>query len=249
MIRPKVDFTKPLVGVERGDVWHYIGCSTIGKRHYVEKGDGQVYSVDDYGVHHPGCQLVRNAPAPPEEAIEMTSDHAAEQIARLFHDTYERLAPEYGYKTRPDTKQFDPETPNGRLMVAVARVVIDHLFDLFISTAPKPQVHPVQRFFNQQQAWSYATFGPREHRGPAGPLDHLAKEAREAKDAVGTPELPIEIADCLFLVFDAVHRAGMTLEQQVEVAMAKLELNKLRKWPDWRTTDPTKATEHDRTGE
>lgn len=41
--------------------------------------------------------------------------------ARLFHDTYERLAPQFGYETRPDTKAFDPESPNGRLMTAVIR--------------------------------------------------------------------------------------------------------------------------------
>lgn len=42
------------------------------------------------------------------------------EIATLFHDTYERLAPNYGYETRKDTRQFDPTTPNGKLMVAVA---------------------------------------------------------------------------------------------------------------------------------
>lgn len=44
----------------------------------------------------------------------------AEMLARFFHTTYERLAPSFGYATREDTKQFDPSTPNGRLMVAVA---------------------------------------------------------------------------------------------------------------------------------
>jgi hypothetical protein len=43
----------------------------------------------------------------------------AEAVARLFHDTYERLAPSFGYETRADTKQFDPTTPNGKLMIAV----------------------------------------------------------------------------------------------------------------------------------
>lgn len=41
------------------------------------------------------------------------------KIARLFHDTYERLAPKFGYETRDDTKEFDPTTPNGKLMTAV----------------------------------------------------------------------------------------------------------------------------------
>ena len=41
------------------------------------------------------------------------------QIAQKFHDTYERLAPLFGYETRAETKQFDPESPNGKLMIAV----------------------------------------------------------------------------------------------------------------------------------
>ncbi len=42
-----------------------------------------------------------------------------EVTAKLFHDTYERLAPDFGYETREDTKEFDPESPNGKLMTAV----------------------------------------------------------------------------------------------------------------------------------
>jgi len=48
----------------------------------------------------------------------------SEELARLFHDTYERLAPEYGYNTREDTKQFDPESANGKLMIAVCSEVM-----------------------------------------------------------------------------------------------------------------------------
>lgn len=44
---------------------------------------------------------------------------AAVEIAKQFHLTYERLAPKFGYKTREDTKDFDPDTPNGKLMIAV----------------------------------------------------------------------------------------------------------------------------------
>jgi hypothetical protein len=43
----------------------------------------------------------------------------AEVMARKFHDTYERLAPNFGYITRDDTKVFDPRSKNGRLMIAV----------------------------------------------------------------------------------------------------------------------------------
>jgi hypothetical protein len=40
-------------------------------------------------------------------------------MAKQFDDLYEKLAPLFGYETRADTKQFDPESPNGKLMIAV----------------------------------------------------------------------------------------------------------------------------------
>lgn len=40
-------------------------------------------------------------------------------LAIKFHDCYERLAPSFCYETRADTRKFDPESPNGRLMIAV----------------------------------------------------------------------------------------------------------------------------------
>ncbi|MET7335863.1 hypothetical protein [Nonomuraea sp. NPDC005650] len=47
---------------------------------------------------------------------------APEQIARAFHETYERLAPSHGYQTRPESSvpwEAVPEA-NRTLMVAVA---------------------------------------------------------------------------------------------------------------------------------
>lgn len=59
----------------------------------------------------------------------MTIDLTPEEIARLFHDTYERLAPEFGYSTRPETRQFDADSINGRLMIRVAEEVLLALAD------------------------------------------------------------------------------------------------------------------------
>ncbi len=40
-------------------------------------------------------------------------------LAILFHETYERLAPTFGYETRVESRAFDPESKNGQLMIAV----------------------------------------------------------------------------------------------------------------------------------
>lgn len=45
------------------------------------------------------------------------------ELATLFHNTYERLAPSFGYETRPDTKLLELDSPNGQLMIAVAHEV------------------------------------------------------------------------------------------------------------------------------
>jgi hypothetical protein len=51
----------------------------------------------------------------------------AEQAAQLFHETYERLAPAFGYETRRESAVAWEQVPdaNRRLMVAVAAVVLD----------------------------------------------------------------------------------------------------------------------------
>jgi hypothetical protein len=46
------------------------------------------------------------------------------QLAILFHNTYENLAPNFGYETRADTKSFETTTPNGMLMIAVCKEII-----------------------------------------------------------------------------------------------------------------------------
>lgn len=75
---------------------------------------------DDYGPLF-GCDVVRmlDLVVRYREALE------PEKLARLFHETYERLAPECGYVTRKDSAVpwEDVPAPNKRLMVAVAEVV------------------------------------------------------------------------------------------------------------------------------
>ena len=70
---------------------------------------------------HKSRVVCKTCAKPAEPAPEPVTTRLSDgyPIARAFHDTYERLAPQFGYETRADTKQFDPTTPNGKLMVAV----------------------------------------------------------------------------------------------------------------------------------
>ena len=52
------------------------------------------------------------------------------ELAELFHNTYEKLAPAFSYNTRKDTKVFDKESANGKLMIAVCKVILQSLSPL-----------------------------------------------------------------------------------------------------------------------
>lgn len=49
----------------------------------------------------------------------------AYRLARRFHELYEEAAPKFGYKTRSDTKVFEPASPNGRTMAYVCKEIVD----------------------------------------------------------------------------------------------------------------------------
>ncbi len=46
------------------------------------------------------------------------------ELAIQFHNIYEKLAPDFGYETRKETKQFNAESPNGKLMIAVCGEIL-----------------------------------------------------------------------------------------------------------------------------
>ena len=48
-----------------------------------------------------------------------------EALARSFHESYERLAPQFGYETRQETRKFDAASDNGRLMIAVCAELLN----------------------------------------------------------------------------------------------------------------------------
>jgi hypothetical protein len=64
---------------------------------------------------------------PRTETMETMETRNAERLARLFHETYERLAPSFGYATREASAKpwADVPEPNRSLMIAVAGEVLD----------------------------------------------------------------------------------------------------------------------------
>ena len=53
----------------------------------------------------------------------------AEELAKRFHETYERLAPDFGYKTREASAKPWAEVPenNRNLMIAVCEEILGGL--------------------------------------------------------------------------------------------------------------------------
>ena len=112
----------------------------------------------------------------------------------------------------------------------------------------------------RQAAFSRATFGPGART--EGVLDHIAKEAREVRDASTKRARAEEWTDIAILALDGLWRAcqehmseqsGHPINHADVASMAcdlitrKQNKNELRDWPDWRSADPEKAIEHDRT--
>ena len=85
------------------------------------------YREIDAAVNHiqEGLRLLAEAV---ESLALSNSEIAAEELARLFHDTYERLAPKFVYETREASAVpwiAVPES-NRKLMTAVAAEVLRH---------------------------------------------------------------------------------------------------------------------------
>lgn len=96
----------------------------------------------------------------------------------------------------------------------------------------------------RQIDFSSKTFGPGARI--KGVCDHIRKELVEVEQSGGSLA---EWIDVVILALDGTWRSGATPEQIVEALVAKQTRNEGRTWPDWRTADPNKAIEHDRSGE
>jgi hypothetical protein len=114
------------------------------------------------------------------------------------------------------------------LEAEVARLKVDAPFDF---------VAHLQR----QRDWSGRTFGPGSRS--AGVVDHIRKELIEIEADPGDLK---EWIDVVILALDGAWRTGAQPQEIIGAIVAKQTKNEGRVWPDWRTSDPNKAIEHDR---
>lgn len=96
-------------------------------------------------------------------------------------------------------------------------------------------------YLDEQIEFSKNTFGPGERT--EGILDHIRKELKEVE---ADPRDLEEWIDLVMLAFDGAWRIGYTAEEICQKLRYKLDKNKKRDWPDWRTAEPGKAIEHNR---
>ena len=76
------------------------------------------------------------------------------EITKKFHDTYEKLASEYTYETREDTKAFDINSNNGKLMYATVNEIVSPILK-----ENKKQKEQLQNISNEflKYDWKNAT--------------------------------------------------------------------------------------------
>lgn len=94
----------------------------------------------------------------------------ANELAEHFHRIYERLAPQFGYETRTETRKFDPTSPNGKLMIAVCGEILRALTEL----GEEPDAYLIFCKWPGKSV-EYASVASDEHR------DGVPQEAWEAR--------------------------------------------------------------------
>jgi len=106
----------------------------------------------------------------------------------------------------------------------------------------EPVAFDFHKHLQRQREWSSKTFGPDART--QGVVDHIRKELNEV---LAKPDDLSEWIDVTILALDGAWRAGYSPDAIIGALVAKQTRNEARVWPDWRTADPNKAIEHDRT--
>jgi len=87
------------------------------------------------------------------------------KLAKLFHQVYEDLAPSFGYGTRTDTKEFDENSKNGKLMIATCKAILPEIkasqFDALVSLQTADLATEVKNDIEQRIQKGVETYGER----------------------------------------------------------------------------------------
>ena len=135
-----------------------------------------------------------------------------------------------------------PESLNRWYMWPLAIVLLPPLLAWVAACYPftrrRSVPHPLNDLARDQKKWSQKTFGARD---PKASILHLRRECDEMLTAYDSDlaSYATELADGLILLLDAAWRAGITENQLVSHAMAKMEVNKAREWPPAVGDEPT----------
>jgi len=114
-------------------------------------------------------QFIEQAPAPEPKPDQvhlaapggLACFREAQSLAECFHEAYERLAQQFGYMTREETRTFDHQSANGRLMVAVCQELLaaappaerDAAPPNAVASSVQPQLGPEAFRFTSFQEW------------------------------------------------------------------------------------------------
>lgn len=99
-----------------------------------------------------------------------------------------------------------------------------------------------ESFIAEFAEWNLATFGPGLRT--EGTVQHIRKELDEV---LADPTDHKEWVDILILSLNGLVRLGLSPAEIIAAVKAKHDINKARKWPDWRD-HPDTPIEHDRSG-
>jgi len=97
----------------------------------------------------------------------------------------------------------------------------------------------LEYYIRKQIEFSEETFGPGKRYTQV--IDHITKEVEEVKE---NPDDLEEWIDIITLALDGAWRTGYSPEVICAMMEYKLEKNKMRDWPDWKTHPEGKAIEH-----
>jgi hypothetical protein len=89
--------------------------------------------------------------------------------AELMHSIYEKMAPEFGYETSEETREFDPDSPNGRLMTKAVKEFRSIACGLHCSYTAEAKMEAVE------SAESYGMELPREREAAERRMERSAR--------------------------------------------------------------------------